>query len=159
MTDLFTPARAGVIHLPAISLWQPWASLCFVTPRAKVNETRHWLYPARVHGQQFAMHAAKRCERLLDHPRLASLCCELFGPDWVDTLPRGGFIGKATLRGWVRADSSKPWNGADDEIDFLCGNWEPGRYGWRLEDPVPFTTPIPARGQQGWWTAELPVAA
>lgn len=41
--------------LPAISLWQPWASL--IALGAKTIETRSWRAPARLIGQRIAIHA------------------------------------------------------------------------------------------------------
>ena len=32
------------------------------------------------------------------------------------------------------------------------GAWEPGRWGWVLENVRPLATPFPLRGQQGLWT-------
>lgn len=152
--DLFMPARAGVQRLPAISLWQPWASLLFTDPPAKEHETRHWRYPARLHGQRVAIHAAQRLE--CRDEDLDRLCLFSFGPAWRSRLPRGAFIGTALLCGCTPTDGTKLFNGAASIRDYISGDWGPGRFGWRLEDRSPFTTPIPARGQQGWWTAELP---
>jgi hypothetical protein len=51
--------------MKAISLWQPWASLLFTTPRAKLHETRHW--PTSYRGLLY-IHAAKRPMRARDVP-------------------------------------------------------------------------------------------
>jgi hypothetical protein len=37
----------------------------------------------------------------------------------------------------------------EDFDDFVCGNWEPGRYAWRAVDFVAAERPIPIRGHQG----------
>ena len=44
---------------PAISLWQPWASLLFV-PDGKVHETRDWKAPEKYIGRTILIHAAKK---------------------------------------------------------------------------------------------------
>jgi hypothetical protein len=44
--------------MPAITLWQPWASL--IAHGAKRYETRHWSPPARLIGRRIAIHAAAR---------------------------------------------------------------------------------------------------
>ena len=36
-------------------------------------------------------------------------------------------------------------------LEMALGDYSPGRFAWVLENPVMFDTPIPARGQQGWW--------
>ena len=40
------------------------------------------------------------------------------------------------------------------ERERLLGDYSPGRFAWVLQNPVMFDTPIPARGQQGWWEWE-----
>lgn len=141
---------------PAISLWQPWASLLFV-PGAKVHETRHWLAPKRLIGKRMLIHAAKtdRGFRSMDEDsQLASICTHSFPTDF--RLPRGALLGTAILTRSFQIGTS--WIGTncpDTDEDEICGNWEPGRYAWRLEDRRAFAEPIPAKGQQGFWTAEI----
>src|SRR5665213_1508383 len=53
MSDLF-----GSATMPAISLWQPWAS--FIAIGVKPYETRHWRAPSRFIGRRILIHAAKR---------------------------------------------------------------------------------------------------
>lgn len=36
-------------------------------------------------------------------------------------------------------------------LEKVLGDYSPGRFAWVLKNPVMFDTPIPARGQQGWW--------
>lgn len=141
---------------PAISLWQPWASLLFV-PDAKVHETRHWPAPARLIGQRVLIHAAKTNEGFRDMEEaddLPRLCIQLWGPKF--SLPRGAFIGTATLTRSFQIGSA--WVGIDAPVsdeNEICGNWESGRYAWRLDDRQLLATPISAKGQQGWWNAEI----
>lgn len=41
-------------------------------------------------------------------------------------------------------------------LERALGDYSPGRFAWVLQNPVMFATPIPARGQQGWWNWEEP---
>lgn len=150
--------------MPAISLWQPWASLLFTSGQAKEHETRHWPAPARLIGKRVAVHAAKRmaslgldeviANRTLEFDMLASLSRIAFGTDWRKSLPRGAFVGTAILASCKLIDEDDPagWAGAAHGNDWIAGNWASGRYAWLMTERRPLATPIPARGQQGWWT-------
>jgi hypothetical protein len=37
------------------------------------------------------------------------------------------------------------------ERERLLGDYSPGRFAWVLKNPIMFDTPVPARGNQGWW--------
>lgn len=147
MSDLFSGQSVSDV-MPAISLWQPWASLPFAQGRygfLKKHETRHWRYPARYHGLRVLMHAAKTKSELRDLPRRWREAVE----EW----PLGAFVGSFVLSGCYQTDLLET-----DEDDRAAGNYDPGRYAWRMTDPIKFAVPIPAKGQQGFWlvnTAEL----
>lgn len=146
-----------VARAPAISLWQPWASLWLATPRVKINETRHWRLPARYIGQRVLVHAAlKRITNEDLEDELLELACRAF-PVEKRPLPRGGFIGSIVIADCVQMVELA--NACASFDDLICGNWEEGRYAWRGEDPRTFDEMIPAKGQQGWWTAEVPAEA
>ena len=38
-----------------------------------------------------------------------------------------------------------------DETERLLGDYSPGRFAWVLKNPRKLPTPIPARGQLGFW--------
>jgi len=42
---------------------------------------------------------------------------------------------------------------SDEELE--AGNWRSGRYAWQLAE-VSAIEPVPIRGHQGLWTAEIP---
>lgn len=137
--------------LSAISLWQPWASLCF-PPGPKIHETRGWRPPARLIGRRIAIHAAKKRVRIED-PELERLCRERL----TQPLPYGAIIGTALLAEVYLSDLVRIRQA--DPLDVLCGDWTPGaRWLWRLEDPQPIE-PRPETGRQGWWQVDLPEAA
>ena len=142
---------------PAISLWQPFASLLFV-PGGKVHETRHWPAPKRLITRTVAIHAAKTDKGIKDmSPSLSELTYRLFPPA-TRPLPRGELIGTATLTCSFQIGTQ--WfdqGGPVSDEDELCGDWTSGRYAWRLDNRVAFPEPIPTRGQQGWWTVEIDI--
>jgi hypothetical protein len=149
-------------EFPAISLWQPWASLPFVLrptdgTQVKKHETRNRPAPPKYVGRRIALHAARQpiVARNLP-PALQELCSRHFGEDYVHTLPRGEFIGTLLLESsaMMGPDGARPADGDDR----LCGWWERGRWAWRMSHPLLLPEPIIASGHQGWWTVELPIA-
>lgn len=120
--------------IPAISLWQPWAS--FIAIGVKPYETRHWAAPRRLIGQRIAIHAAKR---RLDKDDVQW---------WHETSersllpPLGAFVCTAILKA-VLPTSAVKW----DEF----GDYGAGRFAWHLIDIEPIEPAIPGRGAQGFW--------
>lgn len=166
------------LFLPAITLWQPYASL--VACGAKTWETRgqRTNYRGRV-----AIHAAKveRHEEapLVALPAIHDALWPAFGfgrrpmPTSVrERLPRGAIVATAELTDclpivghdhrqrspYVRVDIPFLWleeadgtEHIDDQLPF--GWWEPGRWAWRLDDVKPTTERCPwcwGGGCQAW---------
>lgn len=151
-----------MIELDAISLWQPWGWALFVED-AKVHETRHWPAPQRLMGKTVLVHAAKRPIGADDlSPALTRFCTSRLGENWRPrkVLTFGAFLGTAILAACFRIgrDGSTPW-GDPTPADLLLGDWSAGRYAWRLENRVALPAPIPAKGQQGWWKAQVDLGA
>jgi hypothetical protein len=137
---------------PAISLWQPWASLLFVRS-GKVHETRHWPAPQGLIGQTILIHASKKRMALDNYgPDLQRLCEQHFGPLWRDEIPYGALIGAARLDTAFQIGRRGP----STEVDELAGNWTPGRFAWRFVNRRPLLAPHPAVGRQGFWFPEWP---
>lgn len=154
MTDLFGTSPPT---LPVISLWQPWASLCFVSDPElrKVDETRHWQYPSRLAGERIAIHAARRSPNSLDED-LIEVCEAALGLDFWRTMPLGAIIGTVKLGDCRRASDVRD---ATTDANRIAGNFadftlvkgvQRIRYAWALHDPVPLARPIPMNGKQGW---------
>lgn len=176
MTTVERPAPTT--SMPAITLWQPWATL--VAEGVKMIETRHWPAPHALIGQRIAIHAAKKfdreitiaivgdenydryCEsggvercRIADMPAVGKVVVAL-GYVPLATLPVGSVIATAVL--------SKCERFTQDGVRKLCavygadqldyGDFTVGRYGWFFRDIQKFDKPIPARGAQGIWTWE-----
>lgn len=145
--------------MKAISIWQPHASL--IICGAKPFETRHWPAPKDYIGQRIAIHASKctddledLCEYLQDCeefgdadpiPSFDAMRAELVkaGFTTLGQLPRGCIIGTTVLSECVRTETlTSPGH---------FGNFAPGRFAWRMADPIPLQKPIPFRGQQGFF--------
>lgn len=137
--------------LPAISLWQPWASAA-TFPHLKGHETRHWPAPARLIGQRFAIHAAKRAPpvNLSSHVQLRMEA--LFGTGWRKTVPRGCIVGTAVLASCLPTTTAQP----SHMIDFAFGDWSEDRFAWALTEVTRLKDPIPWSGRQGWFSVEIP---
>jgi hypothetical protein len=143
--------------MKALSLYQPWAQLC-VTPGpiwadgkkrpAKRIETRSWQTKFRGF---VLIHASKSKEHL-------HLCSEdpFQGYLGMSDLAFGSIIGAAQIVEIRRTeDIVEDWAvdpRAETEQQFLMGNYDTGRFGWYLENPVQFKTPIPCRGSLSLWT-------
>lgn len=126
--------------IPAIAMWQPWASL-WLSPR-KRHETRHWQTD---YVGWLAVHATKKIERNLDFDDPLSLICDdEFGRRWRNTLPTGAIIGAVHV---VGCKSTKV-GGANKE-DEECGDWSEGRFAIERDKYCVFDLPIPWSARQG----------
>ena len=132
--------------IPALTLWQPWASL--VAVGAKLYETRGKPAPRRLIGQRIAIHAAARtCVTDLPQVILDDISAVL-GSNWAATLPRGVVVCTTLLV------DSRP---AGEVIPDSFGDYGPGRWAWRLDDVRPLSPCPPAKGQQSWgWPWHVP---
>src|SRR5258708_5094960 len=123
---------------PAISLWQPWASLWVLPPskRPKKNDTRHWPAPQRLVGKTALVHAAKTKQgyRGMDE-RLHGLCLSIWGDDYKQALPLGVFVGTVVMGKPFPMREGIARYGAADEADEACGNWCAGRWAWPGHEP------------------------
>ncbi|MFZ0269903.1 hypothetical protein [Caulobacter sp.] len=144
------PLPADCQGIWAISLWQPWAS-ALMFPHLKVHETRHWPAPARLIGQRVAIHAAQRRCPLNETSLLNDEAANAtFGLPWRQNVPYGALIGTAILAACQPMSgqyAARPAHANDEAF----GYWSAERFAWRMADPIPFETPLPMKGQQGWW--------
>lgn len=126
----------------ALSLWQPWASL--IALGAKRIETRGWQTSYR---GPMAIHAAQRVERAVcfDDPFLE--CLSVGGFARPEELPQGMFVAIAELVEIVPTEAIRE-SLSDREWHF--GNYEAGRFAWKLEQVQPLHA-WPGRGRQGLW--------
>lgn len=160
MTTQRVPAR--VRHQPALTIWQPWASLIMIG--AKPAEFRRWDYRARyrgLEGRRIVIHAGARAimrhevddiiERLAD--RVSSLNAERALPllnrlrgayKCQGILPLGAALGTAILRTPKQVSALFNSPADSDRIDHHM-------WAWPLDHIEPFSEPIPCRGMQGFW--------
>lgn len=136
------------ITLPALTLWQPWAT--FVVAGFKPIETRtHGRYRS-LEGKRIAIHSALRKPKkaeldarfdwLKDHGRDDILEeCGWF----MDIYPRGYILGTALV-------DEVRFMTPDDEDGALC-DYYPGAWAYVLNDARRFAEPIPCKGEQGIW--------
>lgn len=141
------------IQFPALTLWQPWATL--LVAGYKRHETRSWRPAWR--ERWIAVHAAKkeppwvRDAMQAEHPAgwaaAAWRCLQELGVERYAELPRGCVLGMADVTGILPACEADP---ATDD-DALLGDWSAGRYAWRVGRVCQFARPVPARGRQRLW--------
>ncbi len=129
--------------MPALTLWQPWASL--IAFGLKPYETRSQPAPRRLLGRRIAIHAALRRPAFGEiTPEIHHAMAGLTGnPTWFDLLPYGAVVCIAVLEDIAPA----PRVPAD-----AFGDYGPGRWAWKFVDIHPLRPPVPARGSRlyGW---------
>ena len=147
---------AKVGRLPAISLWQPYATL--VALGVKPLETRHWSAPERVIGRRVGIHAARRHITRGDWRYLDSrVSAHLGGDGWRDRLVFGGVICTAVLAGSyevVEHRRGQPViatpSGLRVITDDGLGDYEVGRWCWEFCD-IRLVEGDHTIGRQGWF--------
>jgi hypothetical protein len=134
--------------MKAISLWQPWATL-WVTGE-KIHETRHW---GTSHRGPLLIHAAKTRAgeaELITGRYYLTMRQALRKHDYVRfcELPFGAIIGMVDLVDCIPTESVWPRLTNGEEA---FGNFGPGRFAWRAENPRLFREPITFKGSQGFF--------
>ncbi|MBU1271870.1 MAG: ASCH domain-containing protein [Alphaproteobacteria bacterium] len=143
MTDLF----GAQTTMKAISLWQPWASL--MAAGVKRHETRHW---ATAYRGPIAIQAAKTLD-LAGAPD--QLCEAVSGRFWPKDLPRGVVVAVGYL---AACDPAEKVADHLTPADRAAGNFDRGRFAWRIEDIRRVLNPIPLTGRQGLFNWTVPSA-
>lgn len=148
------PEFDAPVRLPVITLWQPWASLCFVSDPdlRKELETRGYPPPLKYVGGDIAIHAAATFPASKHiSAELNDLAYDAFGCGYNYSLPRGCILGLVGLSGGVPVETVRDTISAEERA---AGDYSDGRWVWPLSNPRPLSTPFPAKGKQGWWTIE-----
>lgn len=131
--------------MKALALIQPWAS-AWLSP-AKIHETRSW----RTHHRGWLLvHAsATRIPRDIS-PSLDAVMDEHFGQHWGLEVPRGALIGMVDVIDCLpTTDIYKRGYRNHDNDDWICGNFDPGRFGFKRGDYKVFKRPVPWKGNRG----------
>jgi len=133
---------AESVELTAITLIQPWASL--IAAGQKVYETRDW--PTSYRGP-IAIHAGRKPkgkQELRDHDKVIASFDDLLTED----CPYSSVIAIAQITDCILM--TEEFISQQTETELRCGNWQVGRYAFKLEN-VRAIAPIQAAGKQGLW--------
>lgn len=118
----------------ALSIQQPWAWAIF--HMGKDVENRTWYPPRKFIGKRILIHTGKRVDKD-GFDDVEDIC----GTRPPLELTTGALVGTVKLVGVIKSetllDKSYPW-------------WN-GGIGFLLSDQEPLDTPIPCRGQLGFW--------
>lgn len=126
----------------AISLTEPYASLIAVG--AKRIETRSWM--SRYRGP-LAIHAAKSVDEASVEVFAGFASMEKYRIDW-DNLPSGAIVAVVELLDCERITREN----APPIPELVFGDYDPGRWAWKLGEPRRLVEPVPCRGALGLWT-------
>lgn len=151
--------------IPAITIWQPWASL--IAAEVKPFEFRGWAPPRSFWHLRVAIHAGARPVR---RGEVAELTAKLQGDHWRVTGLSDRSSALAVLEAWWRNHQALPLSsvlctatlGAPLRNDALADALglprlndsdrdEHSNYGWPLTDIRRLQPFVPARGAQGFW--------
>ena len=148
--------------MKAVALTQPFATL--VVARLKRNETRTWhttyIGPLAIHASKgFPRWAVDLC---LAEPFKSALAG--IGVRSPDDLPTGAIIGSTEVLAYQQMVAG----GLDlgfgeveivEEPERSFGDYEPGRWAWRLGDAPTQIEPVPFKGQLGLFEIPWPLPA
>lgn len=125
------------ITIKAITLHQPWAA--FIAAGHKLYETRSWSTNYR---GLIAIHAGKTIAAYFRNEFMLT-------PEQWGQLPEMALGAVVAI---ARLVDVTPTEGLDvSPLERSMGNFQPGRYAWKLELVKVFDKPIPVKGKQGLW--------
>lgn len=141
-----------------LSLTQPWATLWVMG--VKIHETRSW---ATNYRGAVGVHASK------GFPRWARDICwkepflSYLGDQFTSFCPLGAVIGVVEITGcFATPGEGVAWREyfgghriPPDEPDRSFGDYSPGRFAWRAENPIQLSSPIPWKGALGLWSPPI----
>ena len=126
-----------------ISLYEPWATLLLVNGElGKRYETRSWRthYRGRLYIHASARWSREQSERWHE-----------FRESLQNLSPGSGHVlGHVDLMECITTEDALQRGLSEREIAF--GDYGPGRYAFRLTNPVRLKKPVPARGKLNIWT-------
>ncbi len=145
--------------MKAISLWQPWAFL--VAAGEKKIETRSF---RTKHRGPIAIHAAKKWNLTL-----RDMCSEdpffeilsRYRPnyggcrDFDVALDRILFFGAIVAVGKLTDCVEITTENVPAGVERSLGDYTPGRFMWKFDEVVQLMTPMPYRGQQGFFNVDI----
>lgn len=125
--------------MKAITIWQPYAQA--IALGLKRFETRSW---ATKYRGQIAIHASQR-----PLTKQQKLLAEKYG---ISDFPLGKVLLIADLTDCILMTEEFIKAQKQSELDF--GDWQIGRYAWRLENIRLVEKTIEVSGQQGLWNLD-----
>ena len=135
--------------MKALTLTEPWATLVMLG--AKRYETRSW--NTRYRGQ-LIIHAAKgfpkRARELINEEPFQAA---LDGYGVHKPFQLGHVLGSVQLLDICPTEDFEGWPSDDWEI--ACGDFHPGRWAWKLSNPIWLPTSLHRRGSLGLWECSL----
>jgi len=153
----------GIRTIPALSLWQPWATA--IAAGLKKYETRGWKTDYR---GPLAIHASKGTDGIIGIDEASSLVIrqiyQLFSPGanplsvqevrifLKSRLPLGKVLCVADL---VDCHRTQDIRGLLPATEQAFGNYQDGRWAWQLENVRVLVDPQVASGRQSIWPWEV----
>lgn len=145
MTERLNAERSASKSFPAITVYQPWASL--IAYGFKEFETRSWQPPKQYIGQIMMIHAGKQWGN--EEKRWWKAYMQMFPETKVIPVPPLGCIVAACRL--VEVVPSELLVASISRRERNVGNFDTGRYGWRFEVVKRAEPPVAASGKQGIW--------
>ncbi|MAM84312.1 MAG: hypothetical protein CL472_06530 [Acidobacteria bacterium] len=128
--------------MKAITLWQPYASA--IPLGLKSYETRSW--KTKLRGP-ILIHAAKRA-KTADREFCKTMAALYGRPELADP-PLGAIVAKADIVDIFNVEDIRD---TLSTTELAFGDYDDGRFAWKLENIQPLIEPIPYRGGQGLFT-------
>ena len=128
--------------LKAISLWQPYCSL--IPLGLKNYETRSW--KTKYRGKLLICSTAKSTK--IQYQQYLEICNELELPAWNEiNFPHGYALAVCDLVDCI--EMTPEFIAQQSQTELKSGDWQIGRYAWKLENVQPITEPLAIKGKQG----------
>ena len=127
--------------LKAISLWQPWASL--IPLGLKHYESRSWKTLYR--GKLLICSTTNNSKHYREYLKVKD---ELQLPPWNENnFPHGCAIAICDLVDCI--EMAPEFIAQQSQTEILCGDWQVGRYAWKLKNIQPIPESFAVKGKQG----------
>jgi hypothetical protein len=141
----------------AVTLYQPWAQAIFTmrddgSGYIKAIETRSW---RNDYAGEMAIHAGKEFGGNKAEKLLALDLARTWGFDPA-TMERSAVLGIVRIEKCWKFKAPPEEMAPERYRGIATGNYEPGRFGWKLRVIEKFVTPIPARGNRWLWNWNRP---
>ena len=131
--------------IKVLSIIEPWATL--IKEKKKYIETRTW---KTSYSGELYIHASKKKINIKDEHIT----------DLLELIPNvemgyGKIICRCKLVDCIYIDENFKEEISKNNQEYLCGDFNIGRYAWILEDIIPLVKPIEAKGQLNIWNYEI----